>query len=142
MPMTPGPAQGGGLMLVDSPPARPQSITAPAGTTAQVSFPGPNAPLLWWVDRITVKARATVGGAFSTFPASSSQGWVFVGTDVASAVKDENLADLTLVGNLDIADENAPIVVDSGQVLVVVWTNTTPGAFYTARIQYRVMARV
>jgi hypothetical protein len=46
------------------------------------------------------------------------------------------------VGNLDIADELSPIVVDSGQVLVVVWTNTTPGALYTARIQYRVMARV
>jgi hypothetical protein len=62
--------------------------------------------------------------------------------DEASAIRDDNLADLTLVGNLDIADENAPIVVDAGQVLVVVWTNTTPGAIYTARIQYRVLARV
>jgi hypothetical protein len=140
--MTPGPAQGGGIALVDSPPARARTVVAPAGTTAQVSFAGPNAPLLWWVDRITVKARATIGGAFSTFPVSSTQAWVFVGTDEASAIRDDNLADLTLVGNLDIADENAPIVVDAGQVLVVVWTNTTPGAIYTARIQYRVLARV
>jgi hypothetical protein len=140
--MTPGPVQGGGISLVDSPPARPKMVVAPAGTTAQVAFAGPNAPLLWWVDRITVKARASVTALFSAFPASSTQAWVFVGTDEASAVRDDNLADLTLVGNLDIADELSPIVVDSGQVLVVVWTNTTPGALYTARIQYRVMARV
>lgn len=138
MPLIPGPSSAAGIMLVDQPPAKVAQITATT-TTPAVSFSGPNAPQLWYVDRITVKARAGIQNA--AFPASSSQAFAYVGTDASSAVDDRNLADLTLVGNLDIADENAPILVDNGQVLVLAWTNATVGAIYTARIQYRLMSR-
>lgn len=142
MPLIPGPTAGGGVTLVDSPAAVYQDVKAAAGTTAQVVFTGPAAPYFWWVDRITVKARAAVGTTDPAgFPASSSQAFVFVGTDPTGAVQDRYLADTTLVGNLDIADQNQPVTVDSGQVLVIVWTNTTPGAIYTARLQYRLMGR-
>lgn len=138
MPLIPGPSPSAGLTIVDQPPALPKMVKA-AATTTSVSFAGPNAPLGWYVDRITVKSAAAIGSAL--FPASTSQAFVYVGSDAQTAMADANLADLTLIGDLDIADEQAPIYVDAGQVLVVVWTNATVGAIYTARIQYRVVAK-
>lgn len=103
--------------------------TEPAGSDGicTATFDAPGGQDLWLVDRITVWSNSTAETTAS----------VYVGS-----VGLAGLRDLTIVGNSDVADENQPIVVPTGQALIVEWTGVSLAALCHVNVSYRLVNRV
>ena len=104
---------------------RNSSVTAvEAGGIITATFLAPGPGYQWLIQRITVSCT-------STTPT--------VATCYDSTVSPAYIVDTTPRGNLDIADENSPILIDTLRALVVQWTNVSAGASATVRIQYQLV---
>lgn len=80
----------------------------------------------WLVDRMTVTCTSS----------TETEARVYRGEE-----RDANLVDGTVAGNLDIADEAQPILVEAGEELRCVWTGASDGAVGTFTVQVRVVER-
>jgi hypothetical protein len=91
---------------------------------AIVSLPAPGVGYGFLVEVIDLNSN-------STTPSTAS---VYIG-----AYLPQNEVDYSVSANHDIADENQPRYVPSGQVLSVLWSGLSAKAFVTARIQYSII---
>lgn len=79
---------------------------------------------LWLIDRIVISNDSTFETVFSLYK---------------QAVADGNRLDGTDIGNLNVADESAPIVVQPNTLLIALWTGASTGARGMISIQYTIM---
>lgn len=102
--------------------------TAPAGAsgTIGVTFDPVPPGYFWLLQRFTVLCTSS----------TKTRAMVYAGDPAA-----QNLLDGTEVGNLDIADEQSPILLDSNTALTVQWTGASAGAVGTVRVQYQLVQR-
>ena len=117
---------GAGLVVVDY--RREAKRTTPADGTGVmlVTFDPVPAGLLWLVQRVTVTTTST----------TQTQAGVYAGDPTPA-----NLVDGTNSGNLDVADQASPILVDSSVSLNVQWTGASAGAVGTVTVQYQLVQR-
>lgn len=80
----------------------------------------------WLVDRMVVQCTSSTETVARVY---------------AGGVRDSAFVDGTIAGNLDVADESQPILVDSGDALVCVWSDASDGAVGTFSVQYRLVQR-
>jgi len=118
-------AGGAGLVVVDY---RSESITTdPASLGVMTATFDPVPPgFLWLIARATVSTTSTAPTRTMLY---------------AGAPSPMNFVDGTNSGNLDIADENAAILLDSNISLTAIWTGASAGAVGTVRIQYQLVQR-
>lgn len=93
-----------------------------ANSRAEISATAPQGAV-WLIDRESV--RASAGSGLTML--------VYVGTE-----SNENLVDGSGSGELDFADNNSPIIVQSGETIRFVWPSATNGVVVTVNAQYRV----
>jgi hypothetical protein len=137
--------------LVPSPP--PGALNrAAAIAAAQISAQGTGALLGWQQVPITATANLpAVGQATATLsPPAEGQAYLVERIQVqtnSSASTSASVqvggyeSDFTDAANHDIGEEQPPIVVPSGAVFSIVWSNLNPGDQCTALVQYRVVAQ-
>lgn len=118
--------QGVSYTIVDRRVAVATTQPAPASGVAQGELPAVPDGYLWLVDRMTVMCDS----------AAPTQATVYAG-----APSPLNFVDGTSRGNLDVADETSPILVETGESLTVLWSGCTPGAVGTIRVQYQLVTR-
>lgn len=99
---------------------------ANAAGIAQAVFPAVPEGYLWLVERMTVMCDSAL----------PTQATVYAGDPIPI-----NLIDGTSRGNLDVADETSPALVQTGLPLTAVWSGCTPGAIGTIRVQYQLVTR-
>jgi len=127
LPVTAAKAAGGAsLTVVDY--RAVNKLTKPAGANGLMSTIFDPVPpgCFWLVERITV----------STTSSTTTRAMVYAGDPGAG-----NFVDGTEHGNLDTADESAPILLESSLSLNVLWTGASVGAQGTVRIQYQLVQR-
>lgn len=102
--------------------------TPPAGADGQLVtvFDAPPPGLLWLIGRMTIFTTSATGTTCGIYAGSPTP---------------TNLVDGSNSGNLDVADESSPILLDSGAQLTVVWDGASAGAVGTCRIQYQLVRR-
>ena len=115
-----------GLTVVDYRSPYLTSGPADAAGLMSVTFEPVPPGYLWLIQRATVSTTST----------AATRAMMYAG-----APSPQNFVDGTNSGNLDISDENAPIMLDSSTQLLIQWTGATPGATGTARIQYQLVQR-
>jgi hypothetical protein len=126
LPVSVAAESGAALQVVDYRTHSLRSETAPGGGVVTLTFPQVADGQLWRIERITVTSTSAV-------PTSAV---VYAGDIDAT-----NVVDGTGAGNLDIADELSPIVLDSTLALTIQWAGVSLGAVCTARIQYQIVQR-
>lgn len=116
---------GAALLVVDY---RTVSASTPAaaGGTCSVTLEPVPAGMFWLVERITVLCTST----------TPTTAYVYEGDPAPG-----NFRDGTSRGNLDVADESSPILVDSTRYLTVEWTGASAGAVGTVTVQYQLVKR-
>jgi hypothetical protein len=119
------PQTPGGYSVLDWTTQAQASTPAGADGLCTVTFGPAPAGELWLADRYTVECTSS----------SSSDCFVYVGLDIRPA----NLRDATGSGNLDIADNNSPLLVPGTLSLFFQWRSASLGAIATASVQYRVL---
>ena len=125
--MPSGPVAPGGLSGPSS-----QGITQPLASApatagvAEVSLALPPQGKVYLVQRIAISTNSSAATTCS----------VYVGAP--GDLSAPNLIDYSYDGNTDIADENSPILIPSGQTLTLVWASMSAGAVASARVQYLV----
>lgn len=82
--------------------------------------------LFWLIGRMTIVTTSITPTACAVYDGASTP---------------QNLVDGSSSGNLDTADENSPILVESNNTLTVVWTGASVGAVGTVRVQYQLVQR-
>jgi hypothetical protein len=60
----------------------------------------------------------------------------------ARSITGSNLKDGTSTGNFDVADDAAPVFVDSNECFIAQWSGASVGAIGTVAIQYQYVKRV
>jgi len=121
---TDGGAGGSGLSVVDY---RSGYLITPPGTgTLTAEFEPVPSGCLWLLQRITVMCTST----------TATQAIVYAGYP-----NPQNYVDATDRGNLDVADEAQPILIESNVPLVVQWTGASAGSQGTVRVQYQLVTR-
>lgn len=113
------------LVVVDYQRTHGQSSPAAGGTCSVELGPVPQDET-WLVDRMIVLCDS----------AADTEARVYVGS-----VRDTAFVDGSLTGNLDVADESQPVLVDAGEPLTCVWSGAADGAVGTFAIQYRLVER-
>lgn len=103
-----------------------RTATADATGTATVTFDAVPAGQLWLVERFAVSSSSS----------TQTTCQIYAG-DPAPA----NLVDGTTSGNLDVADEASPILIDSSLSLNAQWTGASSGASCTVTVQYQLVQR-
>ena len=117
---------GAGLAVVDYRSAAKISDPADVDGLISVEF-DPVAPgLIWLIQRITIMCTST----------TSTRAMVYAGDPTPT-----NLVDGTDRGNLDVADELSPILLESCTPLTVQWTGASAGAQGVVRVQYQIVQR-
>lgn len=116
-----------GQNLVDYQDLAKTSPAAGANGICTVAFDPVPTGQLWLIDREVVSCTS----------AAATVVFVYVGS---LPVRSSELRDSSSSGNLDIADNSAPLQVAGSLQLIYVWEGATPGAIATAAITYRVMS--
>jgi hypothetical protein len=119
-------AGGSALSVVDY---RSEYLTTlPAGNDGILTIDFEPVPpgLLWLLQRTAVSTTST----------TPTRALLYAGAAVP-----QNFLDGTERGNLDVADNASPVLVESSTSLTVQWTGASPGAIGTIRIQYQLVSR-
>jgi hypothetical protein len=116
---------GAALVVVDYRTVAASSAPA-AGGSCSLTLEPVDAGYLWLVQRITVLCTST----------TPTTAYVYEGDPAPG-----NFRDGTSRGNLDVADEASPILVDSTRYLTVVWQGASAGAVGTVTVQYQLVKR-
>jgi hypothetical protein len=121
-------AAGGGASLTVRDYVSTFQVTKPADATGVMTATFDPVPpgLFWLIERITV----------STTSATPTTVMVYAGDPSPYTYVDGSAA-----GNLDVADESSPILVNSATSLTAVWAGASVGAVGTIRIQYQLVSR-
>jgi hypothetical protein len=122
---SPVPTDGVALLVVDYRTVA-ASTPAAAGGTCSVTLDPVPAGYFWLVERITVLNTSS----------TATTAYVYEGDPAPG-----NFRDGTSRGNLDVADESSPILVDSTRYLTVLWTGASNGAVGTVTVQYQLVKR-
>lgn len=101
------------------------SATAAANGIATVAFDQVDPGYLWLVTAMSVRADD---------PTTTTQ-------PRADVYTGPRLLDGSMSGRFDISDRNAPLLVNSGEQLQIVWSGATPGALYRFDAQYYLVRR-
>jgi hypothetical protein len=115
----------GGLTMTEWRRAYKRSDPAAGGTCTVILDPVPDGET-WRVERLVVTCTSTSVPLVRVY---------------AGAVADFNVVDATAAGNLDIADEDPPLLLTQGEQLICVWTGATDGAVGTFRAQWAVYTK-
>ena len=126
LPVSVAQTSGAALQVIDYRTSALRSQPAPASGVVTLTFAQVPDGQLWRVERITV-----------TSTSSTNTTAVVYSGDLDTT----NIVDGTASGNLDIADQLSPIVVDSTLSLTIAWSGVSVGALCTARIQYQIVQR-
>lgn len=103
---------------------RTRFTPAAAGGLAAVDIYQTPENELWLIDRIVISCTSTAETEF----------WLY-----KTQIAESNKLDGTDLGNLNVADENAPIVVQPNTLLIAQWENASAGAVGTIALQYTIM---
>lgn len=118
------PQTPGGFQLLDWTGQADQSDPAGTSGICVVQFGPVPAGQLWAAERYTVDCTSS----------TATDCFVYVGQDIRPV----NLRDATGSGNLDIADNNAPLLIPGSLFVFFQWLSASVGALATASIQYKV----
>ena len=117
---------GAALAVVDYRSAAKISKPGGADGLLTVEFDPVDPGLIWLIQRITVLSSST----------TQTRAMVYAGDPTGT-----NFVDGTSRGNLDVADELSPILLESCNRLTVQWTEASPGAQGIVRVQYQIVQR-